>query len=42
VQSNHTRQVVAVAARAGLGCVLIQESWVDWPDPVTRKPTSLA
>jgi 1-aminocyclopropane-1-carboxylate deaminase len=34
VQSNHTRQVAAVAARAGLRCVLIQESWVDWPDAV--------
>jgi 1-aminocyclopropane-1-carboxylate deaminase len=34
VQSNHTRQVAAVAARLGLGCVLIQESWVDWPDAV--------
>src|SRR5437763_5706350 len=34
VQSNHTRQVAAVAARAGLKCVLIQESWVDWPDAV--------
>jgi 1-aminocyclopropane-1-carboxylate deaminase len=34
VQSNHTRQVAAVAARAGLECVLIQESWVDWPDSV--------
>jgi 1-aminocyclopropane-1-carboxylate deaminase len=34
VQSNHTRQVAAVAARAGLGCVLVQESWVDWPDAV--------
>src|SRR3954447_19622634 len=33
-QSNHTRQVGAVAARAGLGCVLVQESWVDWPDVV--------
>src|SRR5205809_3539121 len=32
VQSNHTRQVAAVAARLGLACVLIQESWVDWPD----------
>ncbi|MFB7506434.1 1-aminocyclopropane-1-carboxylate deaminase [Streptomyces broussonetiae] len=37
VQSNHTRQVAAVAARAGLACVLIQESWVDWPDPVYDK-----
>jgi 1-aminocyclopropane-1-carboxylate deaminase len=34
VQSNHTRQVAAVAARAGLKCVLVQESWVDWPDSV--------
>jgi 1-aminocyclopropane-1-carboxylate deaminase len=34
VQSNHTRQVAAVAAHCGLGCVLIQESWVDWPDAV--------
>jgi 1-aminocyclopropane-1-carboxylate deaminase len=34
VQSNHTRQVAAVAARTGLGCVLVQESWVDWPDAV--------
>jgi 1-aminocyclopropane-1-carboxylate deaminase len=34
VQSNHTRQVAAVAARVGLGCVLVQESWVDWPDVI--------
>ena len=34
VQSNHTRQVAAVAARLGLGAVLVQESWVDWPDVV--------
>ncbi|WP_425264771.1 1-aminocyclopropane-1-carboxylate deaminase [Streptomyces incarnatus] len=34
VQSNHTRQVAAVAARAGLKCVLVQESWVEWPDSV--------
>jgi len=33
VQSNHTRQVAAVAARLGLGCVLVQEHWVDWTDP---------
>ena len=32
VQSNHTRQVAAAAAVAGLRCVLVQESWVDWPD----------
>jgi 1-aminocyclopropane-1-carboxylate deaminase len=34
VQSNHTRQVAAVAAHLGLGCVLVQEHWVDWNDPV--------
>ncbi|MBV9805295.1 MAG: 1-aminocyclopropane-1-carboxylate deaminase [Solirubrobacterales bacterium] len=37
VQSNHTRQVAAVAARLGLGCVLVQEHWVDWPDSVYDK-----
>src|SRR5215210_7874306 len=34
VQSNHTRQVAAAAARTGLKAVLVQESWVDWPDVV--------
>lgn len=37
VQSNHTRQVAAVAARLGLACVLVQERWVDWPDAVYDK-----
>jgi 1-aminocyclopropane-1-carboxylate deaminase len=37
VQSNHTRQVAAVAARVGMRCVLVQESWVDWPDAVYDK-----
>jgi len=37
VQSNHTRQVAAVAANVGLACVLVQESWVDWPDAVYDK-----
>jgi 1-aminocyclopropane-1-carboxylate deaminase len=37
VQSNHTRQVAAVAARLGLGCVLVQERWVEWPDAVYDK-----
>src|SRR6266550_2292157 len=37
VQSNHTRQVAAVAARLGLGCVLVQERWVAWPDAVYEK-----
>ncbi len=33
VQSNHTRQVAAVAARLELDCVLVQEHWVQWDDP---------
>src|SRR3954447_1000620 len=33
VQSNHTRQVAAVAAHLGLKCVLVQEHWVDWDEP---------
>src|SRR5712691_8635181 len=37
VQSNHTRQVAAVAAQLGLGCVLVQEHWVEWPDAVYDK-----
>ena len=37
VQSNHTRQVATVAASVGLRCVLVQESWVDWPDAVYDK-----
>ena len=36
-QSNHTRQVAAVAAKLGLGCRLVQERWVDWDDPVNDK-----
>lgn len=31
-QSNHTRQVAAVAAKLGLGCLLVQEKWVPWSD----------
>ncbi len=34
VQSNHTRMVAAVAARLGLACRLVQESWVPFPDAV--------
>jgi len=34
VQSNHTRQVAAVAAHLGLNAYLVQEHWVDWPDAV--------
>ena len=33
VQSNHTRQVAAVAAKLGLKAVLVQEHWVDWDEP---------
>ena len=36
-QSNHTRQVAAVAARLGLKARLVQERWVDWPDAVNDK-----
>jgi 1-aminocyclopropane-1-carboxylate deaminase len=32
VQSNHTRQVAAVAAHLGIKCVLVQEHWVDWDE----------
>ncbi|MDZ7645080.1 MAG: 1-aminocyclopropane-1-carboxylate deaminase [Woeseiaceae bacterium] len=34
VQSNHTRQVAAVAAKLGMKCRLVQESWVPWSDAV--------
>ena len=37
VQSNHTRQVAAVAAHVGLKARLVQESWVDWPDSVNDR-----
>ena len=36
-QSNHTRQVAAVAAKLGLKAVLVQENWVDWPDSVNDR-----
>ena len=36
-QSNHTRQVAAVAAKLGLKARLVQENWVDWPDAVNDK-----
>ncbi|RPF21682.1 1-aminocyclopropane-1-carboxylate deaminase [Myceligenerans xiligouense] len=36
-QSNHTRQVAAVAASLGLRAVLVQENWVDWPDTVADR-----
>ena len=34
VQSNHTRQVAAVAAKIGMKCVVVQESWVPHEDAV--------
>ncbi|MFC4353261.1 1-aminocyclopropane-1-carboxylate deaminase [Fodinicurvata halophila] len=34
IQSNHTRQVAAVAAKLGMKCRLVQEHWVDWNDAV--------
>jgi 1-aminocyclopropane-1-carboxylate deaminase len=34
VQSNHTRQVAAVAAKLGMKCRLVQESWVPFADAV--------
>src|SRR6188768_4139016 len=37
VQSNHTRQVAAVAAHLGLKARLVQEKWVPWDDPVNDK-----
>lgn len=37
VQSNHTRQVSAVAAKLGLKAAVVQEHWVDWTDPVYEK-----
>ena len=37
LQSNHTRQVAAVAAKLGLKAVLVQEKWVDWPDAANDK-----
>lgn len=36
-QSNHTRQVAAVAAKLGMKAVLVQEKWVDWPDSVNDR-----
>ena len=34
VQSNHTRQVAAVAAKLGMKCRLVQENWVPFQDAV--------
>jgi 1-aminocyclopropane-1-carboxylate deaminase len=37
IQSNHTRQVAAVAAHLGLKARLVQEKWVPWDEPVNDK-----
>lgn len=37
IQSNHTRQVAAVAAVLGLRCRLVQEEWTKWDDPAYDK-----
>lgn len=37
IQSNHTRQVAAVAAVLGMRCRLVQEEWTRWADPVYDK-----
>ncbi|HEY6431218.1 MAG TPA: 1-aminocyclopropane-1-carboxylate deaminase [Acetobacteraceae bacterium] len=37
IQSNHTRQVAAVAALLGMRCRLVQEVWTEWDDPVYDK-----
>jgi 1-aminocyclopropane-1-carboxylate deaminase len=36
-ESNHTRQVAAVAAKLGLKARLVQENWVNWPDAVNDR-----
>lgn len=33
IQSNHTRQVAAAAARLGMKCRLVQEHWAPFEDP---------
>jgi len=37
IQSNHTRQVAAVAAKIGMKCRLVQENWAPFKDPVYDK-----
>lgn len=37
VQSNHTRQVTAVAASLGLQSYTVQETWAEWKDPIYDK-----
>ena len=37
IQSNHTRQVAAVAAMLGMKALTVQEVWTNWEDPVYNK-----
>jgi 1-aminocyclopropane-1-carboxylate deaminase len=37
IQSNHTRQVAAVAAVLGMKSYTVQETWTEWKDPVYDK-----
>src|SRR3954451_22977813 len=37
VQSNHTRQTAAAAAKSGLGCVLLHNAWAPPPGPDYRR-----
>lgn len=37
VQSNHTRQVAAVAAALGMKSYTVQETWAQWNDPIYDK-----
>ena len=37
IQSNHTRQVAAVAAKIGIKCHLVQENWVPYKDSAYDK-----
>jgi 1-aminocyclopropane-1-carboxylate deaminase len=37
IQSNHTRQTAAAAARVGLDCVLLHNNWVPEPGPSYRR-----
>jgi 1-aminocyclopropane-1-carboxylate deaminase len=41
VQSNHTRQVAAVAAKIGMKCRLVQESWVPFGLPPFFVPVAM-
>ena len=37
IQSNHTRQVAAVAAVLGMKSYTVQEQWAEWNDPIYNK-----